>query len=82
MLDRTILGGIGIGDAQFGQDLEFLGLHLLGLGVVLVIAAQQVQHAVDDQMAQMIRQGLGKTGPGSVPPNVQAAKFTPSSTSI
>jgi hypothetical protein len=38
-----MLGCIGIGDTQFAQDLALLGLHLLGLGVVLVIAAQQVQ---------------------------------------
>ena len=50
-------GTVWVGDAQAGKQAALLGLHRLGLGVGLVVAAQQMQHAVDDQMASDDRTG-------------------------
>ena len=50
--------GVWVGYAQAGKHGALLALHRLGIGIVLVVATQQVQDAVDDQMAQMIRQAL------------------------
>ena len=45
---------VGVGDAEPGQQLDLPRLHPLRLVVVLVIVAQEVQRAVDDEVGQMV----------------------------
>src|SRR5690606_29185152 len=41
---------VGVVEAQPGQDFTLQHLHRLGLALVLVVAAQQVQHPVHGQV--------------------------------
>src|SRR5690606_615667 len=56
------LGGVGIGQAEAGQDLPLQLLHGLGLLLVLVVPAQQVQGAGDGQVGVVRRQRLALFG--------------------
>src|ERR1700722_20116965 len=56
------LGGVGVGHAEAGQDTPLQAFHDQGLRIVLVVEAEQVQHAVDCQMLQMMGQRLGLRG--------------------
>src|SRR5882724_1135780 len=49
---------IGIGNAELRQDLLFQGFHGFGLVVFLVIVTDQVQEAVDREMAEMMIERL------------------------
>ena len=50
---------IGIGDTKLGKNGDLRRLHVVGLGVDHVIEAHQMQEAVHEKMAEMVRKGLG-----------------------
>ena len=52
------MGPVWVRDAKAGKKGSLLRFHRLGLDLVDMVAAQQVKHAVDRQMRQMIRQTL------------------------
>src|SRR5690606_36339316 len=54
----VIAAQIWVSYAQTSKDRAFLGFHLLRLRLDLVIVAHQMQHAMGDQVAEMIRKGL------------------------
>ena len=54
---------VGIGDAEPGQQLDLARLHRLRLGVGLVIEAEQMQRAVDQEVGQMVGQRLALPRP-------------------
>src|SRR5271156_1474261 len=49
---------IRIGNAELRQDLRLQGFHDFGVGIALVIVADQVQEAVDGEMAEMMIERL------------------------
>src|SRR3990170_1551156 len=49
---------IRIGNAELRQDLPLEGFHNLGLAVFLVVVADQVQEAMDRQMAEVVIERL------------------------
>ena len=49
---------IGIGNAELRQDLAFESFHGLGVVVVFVVVADQMQEAVDREMAEMMIERL------------------------
>src|SRR6185437_11960093 len=49
---------IRIGNPELFQNLRLQGFHLFSIGVVFVIVADQMQEAVDRQMAQMMLERL------------------------
>src|SRR6202050_2884283 len=49
---------IRIGNAEFGQDLRFQCFHGLGVGVVFMIVADQMQETMHRQMAEMMVERL------------------------
>src|SRR5260370_11025311 len=49
---------VGIGHAELRQDLRFQGFHGLGVVVVCVIVTDQVQEAMNRQMAYMMIERL------------------------
>src|SRR5471030_865973 len=52
------LFGVGIGDAQRGQDFRLQAFHLGRFLVVLVVVALRMQHAVDDQVGRVLFDGF------------------------
>jgi hypothetical protein len=64
-----LFGRVWIGRAKAGQDPSLQTFHNQRLGVVLVVIAMEVQHAMYDQVLQMVRErlslrrGLGQTDP-------------------
>ena len=46
--------GIGIGYAQFGEDLALEPFHMLGLFVGLMIVSQKMQKTMDRKMGEVI----------------------------
>ncbi len=50
MIQRSV----GVGNAETGQDACLQRLHCFGLRVPLMVMAEQMQHTVDDQMAQVV----------------------------
>src|SRR5471032_2103498 len=50
--------GVGIGDAERGQDVGLQPFHLGRFLVVLVVVALRVQHAVDDQVGGVLLDGF------------------------
>src|SRR3954470_7559214 len=55
---RPVLTGIGIGDAERAENLALQVFHGLRLGLALVIVADQMQEAVDREMAEMMLERL------------------------
>src|SRR3954467_2043396 len=55
---RSLPARIGIGDAGLRQNLDLHPLHRLGVGVVFVIVANQMQEPVHRKMAQMMIERL------------------------
>src|SRR6202000_441104 len=49
---------IGVGNAELGEDLRLPALHVIGVGVVLVVVADQMKEAVHRQMAEMMIERL------------------------
>ena len=52
------VGAVGVGDAEPRQNARLHRLHRFGVGVVLVVEADQMQEAVDDEMAIMVGERL------------------------
>ena len=51
---RERILGIRIGDAERGKDFRLERFHSLRVGLVLVVEAQKMQHAVHDEMRGMV----------------------------
>lgn len=50
---RVMRIGVGIGYSQTGQDANLECLHLVRVGIVFMIEAEQMQKAVNDEMFEM-----------------------------
>src|SRR3546814_3064856 len=57
-LRRHSVLGIGIGDAEAGENDPLQRFHLLRLVGLLVVVAQQMQDAVDQQVDRVVRHRL------------------------
>ena len=51
----SLLGRIGVWDAQPGQDDALKTFHLFGLGVSFVIVSYKMQYPVRHQVLQVVR---------------------------
>ena len=55
---RSLTRRIGIGNAEAGEDCPLQAFHFLGVRIVLVIVADQMEKSMHGQMAEMMRERL------------------------
>ena len=55
---RFRLARVGIGHGEALEDLALQPLHLLGIAVVLVVIAQQMEKSMDGKMREMMVERL------------------------